>query len=116
MDKDDPRLLAMDWILYKDELQLELSAPNLSQRYVLSLLAFQFDYMAWTSCGGDYSSSELTCEVENNETDTTEEYSRWLSGTDECLWYGVSCLDGKVRELNLRKHHVVPFSNIITSG
>ncbi|KAL3790445.1 hypothetical protein ACHAWO_007135 [Cyclotella atomus] len=107
MDKYDPRLLAMDWILYKDELQLELSAPNLSQRYVLSLLAFQFDYMAWTSCGGDYSSSELTCEVENNETDTTEEYSRWLSGTDECEWYGVSCLDGKVRELNLPDNNLI---------
>jgi hypothetical protein len=80
-----------------------LSAPNLSQRYVLALLAFQFDYMAWTSCGGNYSSPEVICAVENNETDTIEEYSRWLSDTDECEWYGVDCHDGKIRELNLRE-------------
>ncbi|KAL7505227.1 hypothetical protein ACHAXN_002717 [Cyclotella atomus] len=107
MDKDDPRLLAMDWILHKDERQLDPYAPNLSQRYVLALLAFQFDYMAWTSCGGDYTSPEVTCDVENNETNAIEEYSRWLTGTDECEWYGVSCLDGKVRELNLPDNNLI---------
>jgi hypothetical protein len=116
MDKDDPRLLAMDWILHEDEMQLELSAPNLSQRYVLALLAFQFDYMAWTSCGGNYSSPKVTCSVENNRY-AVEEYSRWLSNTNECKWYGVACLDGKVRELNLRESQPrCLFPNIISSS
>ena len=106
MEKDDPRWLAMDWILHKDEMQLGLSDLNLFQRYVLALLAFQFDYMAWTSCGGNYSDPEvgqLCFDESENSTDTTE-YFRWLTGTNECDWYGVRCLGGKVRELKLSKY------------
>ena len=102
MDEDDPRLLALDWILHKDEMQLELFDPNLSQRYVLALIAFQFDHEVWTSCGGDSSAKE-TCTVEVNGTVSEEEHKKWLSGADECDWFGVECLGGRVRELRLRE-------------
>jgi hypothetical protein len=97
-------LLALDWILHKDEMQLGPTDLNLYQHYVLSLLAFQFDSLAWASCGGNYSDFETICTVQMNGTDSEQDdYKRWLSGTDECDWYGVSCLDGKIRELALHE-------------
>ena len=104
MDENDPRLLALDWILHKDEMQLESFDSNLSQRYVLALIAFQLDYQVWTSCGGNYWDTEVTCTVDINGTDPEEEYRRWLSGTNECDWYGVECLGGIVREIRLREY------------
>jgi hypothetical protein len=108
MVKDDPRWLALDWILHKDGMQLGKNDLNLYQRYVLVLLAFQFDSLAWSSCGGNYTYGDMarntTCTIENeNATDATEEHVRWLTSTNECKWYGVTCLDGKVRSLQLRE-------------
>jgi hypothetical protein len=40
MSADDPRILALDWILHDDEMQLEANDPSLIQRYRLALLAF----------------------------------------------------------------------------
>eukprot|EP00804_Cyclotella_cryptica_P003742 CCRYP_008909-RA/>CCRYP_008909-RA protein AED:0.31 eAED:0.06 QI:0/1/0.6/1/1/1/5/0/1068 len=112
MEKDDPRWLALDWILHKDGMQLEKTDLNLYQRYVLALLAFQFDSLAWSSCGGNYSDGEMaeyaTCTIEiENTTDTAEEYVRWLSSSNECNWYGVTCLDGKVRSLELPENNLI---------
>jgi hypothetical protein len=103
MKINDPRLLALDWILNRDEMQHEPSDPNLGQRYILALLAFQFHSLTWTWCGGNYSDAEATCSREMDETDYTEQYNTWLSYTDECKWYGVSCLDGMVKEISLRE-------------
>ena len=114
MDENDPRLLALDWILHKDKMQLDLFDPNLSQRYVLALLAFQFDHQAWKLCGGNYSSTEVICAQEINGTDSQEEHIRWLSDADECDWYGVECLGGLVRELQLREYLQAIFFNFGT--
>ncbi|KAL7478333.1 hypothetical protein ACHAW6_004102 [Cyclotella cf. meneghiniana] len=112
MAKDDPRWLALDWILHKDGMQLGKNDLNLYQRYVLVLLAFQFDSLAWSLCGGNYIDGDIagnaTCTIENeNTTDATEEYVRWLTSTNECKWYGVTCLDGKVRGLELPENNLI---------
>lgn len=51
MDKSDPRYLALEWILHADELQLDSDDKNLYQRYVLALMAFSLDSLAWFACG-----------------------------------------------------------------
>lgn len=66
MSRTDPRFLALDWILNNDEMELKVSDSNLYQRYILALLAFRFSSLEWTN---------------------------WLTGTDECEWYGVTCDD-----------------------
>jgi hypothetical protein len=88
MSADDPRVLALDWILHDDELQLEANHPGLIQRYTLALLAFQFDHLTW-----HYDVANLT-------SDGTLD---WLSSTHECEWYGISCHDTKVTEIDLCK-------------
>eukprot|EP00804_Cyclotella_cryptica_P014042 CCRYP_019146-RA/>CCRYP_019146-RA protein AED:0.01 eAED:0.01 QI:283/1/1/1/1/1/2/346/772 len=74
MEATDHRLLALQWITYKDEMKLVQSDPNLSQRYVLALLAYAFSID-----------------------------SLWLSDESECEWFGVKCdTNGQVIELELR--------------
>ena len=51
MDENDPRYLALDWILYTDQRQLTTDDDNLSQRYTLALTAFSLDSLAWYACG-----------------------------------------------------------------
>lgn len=94
MNMDDPRYLALDWILHNDKLQLTTDDPNLLQRYTLALLAFTFDVYSW-ECG-------MVKELDAcNITDDFGDYALWLSGTNECLWYGVTCENDVVYELDL---------------
>ena len=102
LEKEDSRRLAYEWILYNDTKKVDLNSPNLlTQRYVLAVLAFQLDISAWTFCGTQ-SNAKDKCFVETDDF-VMKKYSRWLVGTDECKWYGVSCYEnGSVRELLLR--------------
>lgn len=83
MTKDDPRLLALDWLLLDDEMELEVGDSKLNQRYILALLAFQFDIYGW----------------DTSETNG----SLWLESKDECEWHGVYCVDSEVIGLDLCK-------------
>jgi hypothetical protein len=71
--------LALDWLLNDDEIQLDLSDPNLHQRFILALLAVNFG-------------------------STFEASVDWLSDTNECSWVGVTCdANGEVSKLELGK-------------
>lgn len=100
MDENDPRVLALDWILYKDQKQLEFDDNNLSQRYTLALMAFSLDSFAWFVCGNpgeNYAESEC---VVNYWDGTTESFGTWLSSATECSWFGVTCSnDGIARAI-----------------
>lgn len=90
MKDSDPRHLALNWIL---DGGLE-DNTRLFQRYILALIAFSFDFLSW-DCG-------VVFDLEScNDTDVDDDYSLWLTRTDECLWYGVSCADGAVQGLDL---------------
>lgn len=107
MTDNDPRYLALEWILHKDSMQVGLFDSNLSQRYIMALIAFSLDSMAWYSCGGGMSTNQFNCTLKNNNTGLTEEYSFWLSGSDECDWYGVTCVDGIVRWIELKQNSLI---------
>ncbi|KAL3795124.1 hypothetical protein HJC23_007352 [Cyclotella cryptica] len=71
---DGNRGLALDWILKTDELQLDVSDSNLHQRYILTLLSFEFGISEW----------------------------RLPGSMSECEWYGVGCsINGTVLKLEL---------------
>ena len=115
ISKSDPRYLALDWILHYDELQLESDDKNLYQRYILALLAFTLDSLAWFACGEHRTFGNVTenykndgCEVTNQATGQMEEHKVWLSSTEECEWYGVICSsDEVVRGVELSKYLVI---------
>jgi hypothetical protein len=131
-ENDDPKYRALQWILHDDQLQLDSNDPTLYQRYVLALVAYSFDSLAWAVCGNhrsvmeeDVESAVTTttnsnttnttapimvdygiedCEVTSQTTGLVEAKKVWLSSTGECDWYGVICSeDGVVRGLELSK-------------
>lgn len=99
MKESDPRRLALNWILYTDNMQLTTLDDSLSQRYILALLAFSFDSPAWTVCGNNTAPDKTerngdvdTCLVADM-TGLEKEHTVWLSSKPECEWYGVTCDD-----------------------
>lgn len=109
MNESDPRHLAVEWILQIDRRRLTADDVNLYQRYVLALLAFSLDSLAWYACGEHRTFGNRTelyasedCELQNSATGRFEGHKVWLSGAEECEWYGVICSsDGFVRGLEL---------------
>lgn len=109
MAPNDPRKLALDWILHADKMELESLDEKLSQRYILALIAFSMDSLAWKFCGNHTSGSSTkesdddTCTV-IDEAGHEENSSFWLSNAFECSWHGVSCVDDEVIGLDLREY------------
>lgn len=114
MADSDPRYLALDWILHKDGRQLTADDTNLFQRYILALIAFSLDSLAWFSCGDHRNFGDVTeeyvnedCEVTNSATGQIEGHKVWLSSSKECDWFGVICSsDEVVRGVELSKYSV----------
>ena len=108
MAKDDPRQLAVDWILHTDKMQLVTLGERLSQRYILALLAFSFDSSTWAHCGNpiardrqaDGEHDTDSCLIADDSGYETE-HSAWLSKEHECDWYRVMCVDDRVSGLDM---------------
>ena len=109
MANDDPRYLALNWILHQDKLQLESLDERLSQRYICALLAFSFDSLAWNFCGNhtlpgnageEHAASSC---LATDHIGQEKNYSVWLSDTYGCDWYGVTCENETVIGLELSK-------------
>ncbi|KAL7543754.1 hypothetical protein ACHAXR_013446 [Thalassiosira sp. AJA248-18] len=112
MAKDkDPRHLALNWILHQDKMQLERLDEKLSQRYILALLAFSFDSLAWKFCGNHISPGKKDYVVEScqvpDEAGRFEEHSVWLSNKDECDWWGVTCGNDRVTGLDMNDNTLI---------
>lgn len=97
MKSGDPRLLALEWLLYEDKMHLSHDDSNMMQRYILALLAFSLDLYSW-DCG--MVNGLTSC----NMTDYEGNDGSWLSRTDECMWWGVSCDERTVTRLDLCKY------------
>jgi hypothetical protein len=78
-------------------LKLSPTDPNLGQRYTLALMAYRLDYTMWFN------------ELDLNATDdaASDEIIDWLSPTDACDWFGVTCVDGLVTEIDLCEYLVL---------
>lgn len=98
MTSNNPRKEALNWTQHTDSMQLEPTDPNLSQRYTLALLAFQLDHAVWFNEPDVNATSNETLDATD---DSSEEIIDWLSPTDECDWFGVTCVDGVVTEIDL---------------
>lgn len=112
-DLYDPRYRALDWILHYDQQQLDSDDKRLYQRYVLALLAYALDSLAWIHCGEHRVFGNVTERYKNEDCQVEgvggfKPYKVWLSSTDECSWYGVICSsDDVVRGLELMGNGVV---------
>jgi hypothetical protein len=103
----DPRVLALNWILHIDNMQLLSDDINLYQRYALAVLAYTLDSRAWFQCGDPGENyTEISCLV--LDANSTKEFGSWLSSTSECTWFGVICSDdGVVRGVDLNDNGLI---------
>ncbi|CAB9516657.1 receptor-like protein kinase [Seminavis robusta] len=89
-DVEGPHYQAVRWLMISDDVQICASDENMVQRYVLALLYYATSGdINWRKCS------------QSADTPCPEGHVRFLSGTDECDWDGVTCEDGKVTHLNL---------------
>jgi hypothetical protein len=101
MDYGSPHDRAAFWIIHEDPQHLSASSENLIQRYILALFYFvttSNETEPWKSCGRPQDNDNESCEFlrlnrANNDSliYIPENATRWLSGTDECTWVGISC-------------------------
>jgi len=95
---------AADWIMFEDPILLPPDAPNLIQRYHLVLfwyLTTQNGEKRWNSCNPPLENESDNCVFQDIEfSNTFVEYTvyqnvtgmtRWMAGTHECEWVGISC-------------------------
>lgn len=87
-DSVDARWKALNWILYEDPLQLEPSAENFIQRFIMTLFYFQTSIEGpWEACdpsGPELCYSKIISKIESLG-------NAWLSDYHECFWATVEC-------------------------
>lgn len=108
-----PHNNAINWIVNEDPMQMEASDQNLMQRFMMAFLYFHTSdngNKPWTSCNPPKEGEDDTCVGLQfaRQPDDSVEYIprdgkfRWLSGKEECSWYGVLCEGGnKILGFNL---------------
>lgn len=86
---------ALNWLKNEDPLQLSNDDDNIERRLALATLYFSTGGDEWTNCS---STAESACNDDGVE--------RFLSGTDECNWYGVECENGVLSSIDLSYNYL----------
>jgi Leucine-rich repeat (LRR) protein len=76
-DKGSAQYAAANWLIDNDLEQLDANSNRLKQRYVISLIYYSLDGPSWLNSTG------------------------FLSSINECLWYGIICLNERVYQISL---------------
>ncbi|CAB9507484.1 leucine Rich Repeat [Seminavis robusta] len=86
-----PKLKALDWIVFEDPLQLNPDAENILQRFILSLTYFQTSQESdWLDCGPSTTANDQTCWIQNFRGSELVA-NQWLAGVHECQWARIVC-------------------------
>jgi hypothetical protein len=97
-DNSTPQGLATTWIIYEDELKVcpgdDGQCSEIVQRWTMAVAYFSAGGGNWTGCSGN---PNATDDCGNEEPFIGKE--RWLSASSECVWAGVSCINGCVTEI-----------------
>jgi hypothetical protein len=78
-DPESPQSMALDWIVYSDQLNLDVEDPTMIQRYSLMCLYFGSEGDNWKYRTG----------------------IKWGSGVSECEWDYVTCIENTVDKVQL---------------
>lgn len=83
-DRDSPQYRAASWLSNEDEFVqmngLTVDDPKFLQRYALIVMYFALDGDKWQICGRSHGTCSDGSRVNS-----------WLSSSDECSWYKLSC-------------------------
>ena len=100
---DTSHSLAANWIINIDPLQIKKMSDRLIRRFALVLFYFETTLGGksfWKRCNPPTDGEDDECVTLANVV-----FMRWLTGSDECTWYGIYCNDksGPVHQIVLRK-------------
>ena len=82
-DPDSPQAKALDWIANRDPLQRSVEDVRFLQRYVCAVFYYSTGGDEWSDC----SEGDQVCRDPQSES--------FLSGSDECSWFGNTCKENK---------------------
>jgi Leucine rich repeat N-terminal domain len=101
LEYGSPHDRAASWIMNEDPQHLSASSENLIQRYILALFYFMTsstEMEPWKSCNRPQNGESESCQFlkfyrasNDSIVFVPENATRWLSGTDECNWIGITC-------------------------
>ena len=90
-----PQYDAFEWLANDDGFQVcPEDTQNILQRYVLAVLYYSTGGDDWNNCRAVTAPNGGPC---------TSDSSRFLSSSDVCFWYGVSCNRGDVDGISIGK-------------
>jgi hypothetical protein len=87
-----PQYLAAEWLAEQDAYNIGSTTKNRKyvERYALAVLYFSLNGPNWRICN----QKAAACTTRKNS---------WLSSTDQCTWYGLTCANGMVVEFSFGK-------------
>jgi hypothetical protein len=100
-DLAEPQGLATTWLIGEDSLFICPDDLDILQRWSLAVVYFSTGGDAWFQCSANPAAVD-GCGVEAPFVNATQ----FLSGTSECNWAGISCLDGSVTFIDFGKYPI----------
>jgi Leucine rich repeat len=91
---------ALDWITFNDPLQLKATDSSLTQRFLLAATYFatQSKNTTWKYCLQPAPGQDEFCIGPQQRRGM-----RWLSAHSECMWIGVGCERGIIKDISLEQ-------------
>jgi hypothetical protein len=113
-DQNSPQSRAAEWIIHLDAMQLNLTAENLRQRYIMATFYLSTTVGSlWLSCNAPLQEQSEDCNLNQSlSSDFFPEqkvtWARWLSSKHECDWAGIYCDEFmQIRSIQLPGQHLV---------
>lgn len=101
-DNAYPQGLATTWLIQQDGYGICPDDEKIVQRWVLAVIYYSTNGDDWFQCSANPEATDL-CGAE----DPFVGDSRFLSAVNECLWNGISCIDGCVTEIEFEENNLI---------
>lgn len=93
-NNETPQGLATTWLIEQDEFQACPDYIKLVQRWTLAVMYYSTNGNEWFQCSANIEATDL-CGIQS----PFEGSDRFLSGSSECEWAGISCINDCVTEI-----------------
>jgi hypothetical protein len=102
--------MATAWLIEEDSPRICPNDPKILQRWTMAVVYFSTGGDAWLQCSGNPSATDI-CGGEEPFLNA----HRFLSGTSECAWAGISCINGCVTEIEFGKYPTWSLCKVVES-
>lgn len=97
-----PQGKATTWLLLDDDYHICPDDPKVVQRWALAVIYYSTNGDSWFQCSSNPTANDA-CGFDAPFVGD----ARFLSGVFECLWAGISCIDGCVTEIEFEENNLI---------